>query len=248
MKKIIMICVLLGVAVLFSGCLVIPFDGGGIAANAVQDTGQRVSRDFTVSDFTGIDITGAYVVVYRQANAGAVTIDMQENLFDYLEVSVHNGVLRINSDRPFRTNRNYTPRIYVSAPYLDTVILNAAIDTEDWDEIATDRLNVNVSGAANVIIPMDVEELDIRISGAADFELSGAATSVNISVSGAGDVDAVNLQTRTATINIAGAGNTDIAVSDSLNVTIAGTGRVRYVGSPQVTRSIAGVGSVQRME
>jgi len=248
MKKMIVICIFLGLTVLLSGCLVIPFDGGGINANAVQGTGERVSRDFTVADFTGIDITGAYVVVYRQSNTNAVTVDMQENLFDYLEVYVRNGVLRINSERPFRTNRNNTPRIYIDAPYLENITFNAAINTENWDAIYTRRLNVSVSGAANAVIPMNVEELDVRIAGAADFELIGVATSATLSISGAGDIDAVNLQTQNTTITIAGAGNADIAVSDTLDVTIAGTGRVRYVGNPQVNRSIAGVGSVQRME
>jgi len=248
MKKIAMMCVLLGLAVLLSGCLVIPFDGGGINANAVQGTGDRVSRDFNVANFTGIDITGAYVVVYRQSNTNAVTIDMQENLFDYLEVSVRNGVLHIDSERPFRTNRNNTPRIYIDAPYLETVTLAAAIDTENWDMITTQQLFVSISGAANVAIPMNVSELNVIISGAADFDLSGTATFANISVSGASDIDAVNLQTQDMTITIAGAGNVDVAVSDTLDVTIAGTGRVRYVGNPQVTQSIAGVGSVRRME
>ena len=246
MKNIVIVCIFAGLVVLLSGCMVVSF-GGGITANAVQGIGERVSRSFEVAHFTGIDITGAYVVVYRQGT-NAVTVDMQENLFDYLEVYVQNGILRINSERPFNTGRNYTPRVYVSAPYLDTVIFNAAINTEDWDIINAERLTMHVSGAANAVIPMNVTELDITISGAADFELSGTAASANLSVSGAGDIDAVHLQTRNTVITIAGAGNIDTAVSDSLDVTIAGTGRVRYVGSPQVTRSIAGVGSVQRME
>ena len=246
MKNFVMICIFAGLVVLLSGCMMVTFETSG--ANAVQGTGERVSRDFPVANFTGINITGAYVVVYRQSNTNAVTIDMQENLFGYLNVYVDNGVLRINSDRPFRTNRNNTPRIYIDAPYLETVTLTAAINTEDWDMITTQQLLVSISGAANATIPMNVSELNVIISGAANFELSGTATHANISVSGASDIDALNLQTQHTILTVAGASNADIAVSDSLDVTIAGTGRVRYVGNPQVTQSIAGVGSVRRIE
>ena len=246
MRKITLICIWAGLTVLLSGCLLVSFDG--IGANAVQGTGNMVTKDFDTWDFTGIDIGGNYVIVYRQSQTVSISVSMQENLFDYLNVGVRNGILHVDSDRSFRTDQNYRPRIYISAPYLETVIISGAASIENWDTIAVETLHINVSGAGDGLIPMHVDTLEISIAGAADFTLTGTASTANLSIAGAGDIDALGLQAVNATVVIAGAGSADVAVSDTLDVTITGAGTVRYVGSPQVNRTIAGIGSVQRVE
>jgi len=246
MKKLIMICMLTGIMVIFSGCLMVSLDN--FPGNAVQGTGPVISRDFTVLDFTGINIDGAYVVVYRHSDTSSVTIQMQENLFDYLNVGVRNDILHIDSNRSFRTARYYTPRIYIYAPYLSLARFGGAASMEDWDEISVDRLSIGVSGAASGKLIVDVNNLSIEAAGAVDFDVYGTASSASISISGAGEIYAANLQTENATVNVTGAGTVDIAVSDTLDITIAGTGTVRYIGNPYVSRSIAGMGSVRQRD
>lgn len=247
MKKFTSICFLAVMLTLLTGCLMVSSIGGTGGGYIVQGSGEIVSRDFTVGIFTGIDIEGAYVVVYTSSQINAVTVSMHENLFDYLEVSVNrSGVLEIRSTRPFRTSRNNTPRVYISAPYLNEIHIGGALTTEGWDTIRTQHLTMNAAGAASATIDMEVDMLSITVAGAGTFDLSGNAATANIIIAGAGSVDAEDLQTRTATLNLAGAGNAVIAVSDVLNVTISGVGTVHYIGDPQVNRTIAGLGTVRQ--
>jgi hypothetical protein len=206
------------------------------------------TTDFTTAHFTGIDIAGEYIIVYSQSQTASVSISMQENLFNYLNVTVENGILRVYSERSFRTDRNHTPRIYVSAPYFNTVTLAGATSAENWDTVTTDVLYIDISGVTDGVIPMQVNALEISAAGVADFTLTGIAHTTNISIAGAGKIDAQALQTADTTVAIAGGGSVDVAVSDTLDVTIAGAGTVRYVGDPQVSRSIAGVGTVRQMD
>jgi len=243
MKKITLACVLLLTLALSTGCMVTSF--GGFGANTVQGTGPMVSRDFDILNFTGINISGGYTVVYRHAQAVSVTVSMQENLFDYLNVGVRNGVLFVDSDRSFRTSSSNTPRLYVYAPMIDSVTVSGAITTNDWDTINAPSFYINVGGAATATIDMNVEELDITVAGAATLYLSGNATVANLSIAGAGTLNGENLQTRDATISLAGTGNAELAVSDNLNVSISGVGNVWYIGSPNVTQTIAGMGRVR---
>jgi len=219
-----------------------------IGGTSVQGTGPMVSRDFSIDGFNGLSISGAFVVVYRNSPTYAVTIEMQENLFEYLSVNTTGQTLHIETSVNFRISRNNTPRVYIYAPYLSSVFLHAAIVTENWDAISTERLVMDVSGASNAAISMEVEELDINVSGAASFNLSGNAENANFTVSGAGDVNARNLQTRDANIQINGASSVEISVSDNLDVSIAGVGTVRYVGNPHVSQNITGLGSVRRVD
>jgi len=247
MKKLILICMIV-VAILFaSGCVTVGINSSG-GLNSVQGTGSVVSQDFNVADFNGLSIFGNFVVVYQYSATNAVTVVMQENLFEYLEVSVTNTNLNIEASRGFNTTNANRPRVYISAPYLQYARFDGAINAEDWDTITTQRLHIVAAGAANATISIDVDEFEILVAGAGDFDVSGNATDTNITVTGAGTINATTLQTANAIISVAGAGNAYIAVSDTLDVTIAGVGNVRYVGDPHISQSIAGFGSVRRMD
>jgi len=247
MRKFISICFLAGMLALFTGCLMVSSIDGIGTGGVVHGTGDRVSRDFAVGNFTGIDIAGGYVVVYKNSQTNAVTINMQENLFDYLEVSVSSGgVLRISSTRSFRTTSGNTPRIYVSAPYLSEIHIGGALTTENWDTIRTERLFIHAAGAADATIDMEVEELELVLAGAGSFDLSGTADTANFALAGAGSINGGSLQTRVAIVSIAGASTATVAVSDVLNATISGVGTIYYIGDPQINRTVAGLGTIRQ--
>ncbi|MCL2852077.1 MAG: DUF2807 domain-containing protein [Defluviitaleaceae bacterium] len=229
------------VAVLLSSCVNMPSS----AAGAVQGTGEMVSRDFQTEDFTSIDISGSFTVIYRQDQNISVVVDMQENLFQHLQVLVRGGTLYIDSARQFNTSNANRPRLYINAPALEAIRFSGAIDAAEWDAISIQSFSVSVEGAANIALALEADQLDVSVAGASNIELSGNAAAAGISIEGAGRVSADNLQTRDANVSISGAGGVIIAVSDNLDVSIDGAGSVRYIGSPNVTRSIAGIGTVR---
>jgi len=120
-----------------------------------------------------------------------------------------------------------------------------AIRAAEWDTVYAERFTIDADGAAYIAIPLEVEQLNVYIAGGVSLALSGNADTADISIAGATNISADNLQTRDARIEIAGAGNVTIAVSDHLDVVINGVGNVRYTGNPTVTRRILGLGTVR---
>ncbi|MCL2854839.1 MAG: DUF2807 domain-containing protein [Defluviitaleaceae bacterium] len=218
MKRILLTAFILTAALLvFAGCNI-------NATNSIRGTGSMTTQNINATDFAGIDIGGSYVLNFRQADHFAVTLEIQENLFRYVDATVRNGVLRISSDRNFNTTSANRPRLYVYAPYLD---------------------NLRVSGAVDADMTLDVERLEIDIAGAANVNLTGSADRLNIISSGASDLNAFDFIARDVFVNISGAGNADVYATDALEARISGAGIIRYDGNPQVTRNVSGVGSVR---
>jgi len=234
-KNIICSLVLVGVVVLLVGC-----------TRGVRGTGAMVARDFEIEDFTALDIRGGYHVTWRQSDNVSVTVEMQENLFDYLQVSVEGNTLSVNSTRNFHTSSRNRPQIYIYTPYLEMVSFYGAINAENWDIVSGESFSINGYGATNVNISLAVETLEIDLSGAGDFTLSGTAETANIITAGAANVSATHLQTRDASIRLSGAGNIDIAASDHLSVDVSGAGQVRYTGNPTIDRNISGLGRLEQ--
>jgi hypothetical protein len=68
-------------------------------------------------------------------------------------------------------------------------------------------------------------------------------------MTGASQLAADRLQTKTAEISTTGAGDADVAVTDTLKVAITGAGKVTYSGNPAtIKKQITGAGSVRRKE
>ena len=234
-KSVILSLMLVGLIVVLVGC-----------TTGVRGTGELVSRDFEVEDFNALDIRGGYQVTWRESDSVSVRVEMQENLFEFLQVSVADNTLSIDTTRNIFRPRNRTPRIYIYTPYLEGINFHGAVNAQNWDTIYGESFAIEGSGAINVEIQLEVVTVEVDISGAGSLDLSGNAEVANITTSGAASVSARTLQTRDTSIDLSGAGEVDVAVSDYLNVELFGAGVVRYTGSPTIERNIFGVGRLEQ--
>ena len=214
--------------------------------NDIKGVGEMVSRAVQVKDFTAVDVGGSYLVNWKYSDIIALTVEMQENLFEYLEVSVKREKLCIGSSKSFKTSgADNRPRVYIESPYLKAINLSGAASTGEWDKIKAENLSLILSGAANANISLEVGRLEIFASGACNIELAGNAGACEISASGACNVKAGEFQVREAKINVSGASNVNIACSDNLDAGVSGASNVRYTGSPAVKQRVSGAGSVK---
>ena len=212
---------LTGIATVLSGCSV------SINPQGVRGTGEIESRDFEVENYTAINISGVYEVIWQESETASVTIEMYENLFEFLEISTNGDTLHIDSSRAINVRSNdVTPRIYLYSPSLEAVSFYGALTAENWDTVYGQNFSLNVSGAASAELNLNVEVLDVDLSGAGDLDLTGNINTANLVVSGAGSID--------------------IDVIHYLNVNLSGVGRVRYGGNPTITRNISGVGTLEQ--
>ena len=67
-------------------------------------------------------------------------------------------------------------------------------------------------------------------------------------MTGASQLAAKGLQAKTAEISTTGAGDAEVAVTDTLNVVITGAGKVTYTGNPTIKKQITGAGSIRRKD
>jgi hypothetical protein len=75
---------------------------------------------------------------------------------------------------------------------------------------------------------------------------SGVADDFDLNLSGFGSFNGRDLHTKTADVELSGAGSATVRVDDELDAQISGAGSINYYGSPNVTKQISGVGSVSR--
>ena len=203
--------------ILLSGC---EFD-----STVLKGRGEIQSYNFQTERFSGLNISGAYEIIFLQAAEYSIALEIQENLFQYVKTDVLDDVFYISSSRNFYTTTKNTPRLTISAP---------------------DLKSLDFSGAINANLDMYVDSLCISISGASEVILNGSAKTLDINNSGAAIIKAFNMISNDVMVSITGAGVVDVYASDTLDLRISGVGHVRYDGEPQLTQSISGMGSFEK--
>ncbi|MCL2216523.1 MAG: DUF2807 domain-containing protein [Defluviitaleaceae bacterium] len=222
----------------------------GCSAQSIRGIGSMVSQSFQVGDFTTININVPFIVIWQEQEQTSVTVEIQENLLEHLQISAQGNTLLVESGRPFEASSPNTPRMYITSPQIVGLSSTVAIATEKWDIVNSETFVMNLSGGAVVNIPLDVNYLEINIDeGGAYLTLNGNANTTDIFVTNGGiSVSALALQTKDTRIDLTGGGVIDIAVANTLDITINGAGIIQYRGNPIITRNVIGVGSVSRID
>jgi hypothetical protein len=191
----------------------------------IRGNGHIKTEERTIAAFAEIDAAGAFVIEW-QSGPPALHITTDENLLPYVESEVSGGTLRL------RTHEQIWPthgiRVLMSSQTKAGARISGAVRLTA-KQLTGAKFALEGSGASRVSLDGNIEGLLVDMTGASKLEASG-------------------LQTKTAEISTTGAGNAEIAVSETLKVDITGAGKVTYSGNPTIERHITGAGSVRRKE
>lgn len=192
-----------------------------------------------VAPFTGIEVYGAAQINLQYADQQMLTVNARD--LSQVVTEVLDGVLVVNVP-----NKSYEPMVLdIAVPTLSLIraVGACSIDNEHANVLIADNLTIDLAGAAEADLDLQVKTLTVDAKGAASLDLSGQADNVTITVAGAGDVDAEALITQIMHINCAGASEADIFVTKELWAQAAGASKISYKGNPRIKQSIAVGGS-----
>ena len=195
----------------------------GCKMGGIRGSGTRKTEKKELPAFKAIETGGAFDVEVTCQKPQSVEIEADDNLLPLLETDVSDGVLHVGMKQNYHSRKLIALRIAV--PDLNRITISGA---------GTAR----VTGVKN-------ENFVINSTGAAKIEAKGETKAVEIRNSGAGLIDAHELRSSKAEVNLSGAGQAEVYASEQLDVTISGVGRVTYSGQPKViNKNISGIGSV----
>lgn len=245
MIKRIITAVILTAAMLisFSGCVVANFSYNRV----INGEGKIIEYPYKVEKYNSVKIDGDFEIVYRSGVSDEIIIELQENLREYVTVSVTDEILKIHCNDRLRLSSGKYPRLTITVPELKLLDISGFTELKDADAFTGGELTLDVSGSCEADIDIQVENLNINLSGAGNLTLKGTADRAMIDISGACDLSALELEAKEAYVSISGAGNGSINCSEKLSVSISGVGDFKYKGDPDVTKNVSGLGSVKKV-
>jgi hypothetical protein len=209
--------------VLLAACVVVVV---GCHLPGVRGNGQIKTEERQVGPFANIDTGGAFEIEW-ESGSPALRITTDENLLPYIENDISDDTLHL------RTREHVWPthgiKVVISSP-------------------------TRTGGKTRGAIKLTVKQLSgptfaLESKGASEVTLDGNVDRLLVDMTGASQLAADRLHAKTAEISTTGAGNAEVAVTDTLNVVITGAGKVTYSGNPPtIKKQITGAGSIRRKD
>lgn len=191
----------------------------------IRGNGNIKTEERTINAFTEIDTGGTFDIDW-QSGSPALRITTDGNLLSHVRSDVSGSTLRL------RTNEHIWPthgiKVVISSPTRAGARISGAVRLAA-NQLTGPKFALDASGASRVSLDGNIDELLADMTGASELEAGG-------------------LQTKIAEISTTGAGDAEIAVSETLRVSITGAGKVSYSGNPTIEKHITGAGSVRHKE
>jgi len=208
---------------LLVGCVVLV---AGCHLPGVRGNGRIKTEERPIATFANVDASGAFEIEW-QNGAPAVQVTTDENLLPYIENNVSEDTLHLRSREHLWPTHGI--KVVISSPT---------------------RAGGKIRGAVKLIVKqLSGPIFALESKGASEVSLDGSVDRLLVDMTGASQLAAAGLQAKTAEISTTGAGDAEVAVTDTLKVVITGAGKVSYSGNPPtIKKQITGAGSIRHKD
>lgn len=215
-----------------------------------KGNGNFVLQDRAVKVFGKVEVSGNWVVVLRDGETFAASIEIDENLQPFVEVDQQGNTLSIQTRKDKRIHPTRAPKLFLTAPAIESIRLSGASKLMTEGELTqTIPILMRVSGAGELDMDLKAPEVKLDISGSGDIDLRGQTRNFWLDISGAGEARCFDLLAEKTNVRISGAGEAQVFASIELTAKVSGAGEVQYKGEPaEVSRKVSGAGSIKQAE
>ena len=208
--------------VLLAACAVV---AGGCHLPGIRGNGRIKTEERSIGAFANVEASGAFEIEWLNG-APALRITTDGNLLSYVENDISGDTLHL------RVREHIWPTHGIK------VVISSPTQTGG-----------RMRGAVKLVVKqLRGPTFALESKGASVVTLDGSVDRLLVDMTGASRLAAERLQAKTAEISTTGAGDADVAVTDTLKVVITGAGKVTYSGNPTVTKQITGAGTIRRRD
>jgi autotransporter-associated beta strand protein len=207
-------------------------------------SGNVVSREIPVNSFSKIQVSSSFVVRLSIGSPEPVTVRVDDNLVDDVDVGVSGDTLRIGLKGGISVT-HATLEADVTNPSVSEIEASGASAVTPSDRLMSSSFALTLSGASSFDGDVAVAEGSVELSGASHALLSGSARTMSMTASGASQLLAGDLSIASLTIDLSGASHGEVHVTRTISATASGASNLTYSGSPTFTkRDVSGASQI----
>lgn len=217
------------IALLLLAIVTLPFYGNG----------QTVSREREIKEFSKIVISGTIRSELLQGDSSSVIIIAEPEEQDAVKTESKNGTLKVSSVKGSEAV------VLITAVDLTEISLSETSEIEGKSKFITEDLTIICKGASKIKIDLKATNLKTELSGASAATITGTTDHHNLKMRGASSGNFESLITGTAVVDVTGATNATVNVSDKIEGRVAGMSSIKLASQPETNLlEVSSIGSI----
>lgn len=213
----------------------------------IKGNGNVVKEERNVAEFSGIYVSSAINIILEKGNQQKILVETDENIMEHISTQVEGNVLRVKIKNALTIRKATKMNVYVTYTGLNNLSASGASSIKGDEEINAKNLKIESSGASDININVDSENIEVDISGASDLIIKGKTSVLKGEASGASNLLAKGLVIGKAFLEVSGASDAKINVTELMNADVSGASSLKYTGNPEVrTVESSGASDVHR--
>jgi len=186
--------------------------GGWAPLGTVVGSGNLVTNEEFITDFTSVDAGNGFNVEISQSNSYSVLVTADDNIMDHIDVSKSGDTLKVGVNWGVSFD-SATLKVEITMPEIHRLELSGGSKGKIEEISSTDPISIDLSGGAQLTGFGEAGDLSIDISSGSQLDFTNfTGQDVNIEMSGGSQ----------ATINLDG----------TLDADLSGGSQLYYIGDP----------------
>ena len=183
----------------------------------IKGNGIRKEQDRGKMEFTAIDTRGSIDVIISNTTDAPIKVSGDENLIEYVEAYVKDGVLNIHFNKEYNS---FSTRIglKVTVPNngrINNIKASGSSDVTTEGTVVADNMSITCKGSSDFKGNIKAGKCEINCSGSSDFKGNVEAESCEIDCAGSSDFKG---SIKATTCSIRCAGSSDCNISGNADV------------------------------
>ncbi len=198
----------------------------------IKGNGNVISKEFKVSSFIRLHISGKGTVELHQADEEKVIVETDENLLDCFDVENSGRTLYVSAEAKFRKPVFTKCKIRIYLRQVDVLyIRNDQADVVCPELISLmNPVEIKVQSIGNTELNLSAPSIKILCQTQGNVVLKGHCESLTIKNQSEGDFDSSALIAQTLSLKNMAQGNVDLFADKELTLSHFGQGYVHYAG------------------
>ncbi len=204
-------------------------------SNMFHRESHKKTEEFTLRDFTGIEVGGAFEVEIVRSDSYSVSITAENELFRNLDVSKEQNTLRIRHSRHTGWRAQITrPKARITLPVLKELRLSGVTRGTVSGFSSSEAFKLSLSGASSLSGEMTTGDAELELSGATRVRLTGSAKDAVIEASGANHMELGDFSVHNAAVRLSGVSHCTLRMDGKLDARLSGHSHFGYIGNPMM--------------
>ena len=219
MKKTALISVMIcSIIINLTACINVNSSENIFSGKRIKGNGVHKELDRGKMEFTAIDTRGSVDVIISNSTDGAIKVTGDENLVEYVETYVKDGVLNVHLNN--KEIKSFSTRIglKVTVPNngkINGIKASGSSDVKVEGTVIADNMNISCKGSSDFSGNIKAEKCQIDCTGSSDFKGNVEAKSCEIDCTGSSDFKG---SIETTNLSIRCTGSSDCNISGKADV------------------------------